>query len=452
MRNADRCLRHTLACPVMTAHKSGGYRHALSQPGVASFTAAGAVARLPLAMTALAIVLLVSNETGSYAYAGALSATFAVTAGLAGIVTSRWADRSGQATVLRILAPVHGLLLTLFTLLVLTVNAPVLEFATIVAAGAVSPAIGSYVRARWSHVSQGPDMLRVGFAWESIIDELIFTVGPVLTTVLAFRLGFGVPVIVSAALVVCGSVLLSFGKRSTPPAHPGPAEHAASWFAVTRTPGIKSLVVAALGMGTLFGSLDVGVVAFTQERAQGAVSGVVLAGFAVSSMIVGIIYGGRRWPGDISRHAQIVTVALVVSSAGFLVVDSTLGLAVIAFTTGACVAPVLIAIFSLTQRLVPPANLTEGLTWTNSGLAAGFAFGSASAGWLVDSWGSARAGFIMSVAGSLAALIIAWTRRRVLQGNTDSPVEPDALPVVTWNDDPLPGPHPGGGPPARDLP
>lgn len=436
-------MAHTLACPDMEADHAGGYRNALSHPGVASFTAAGALARLPLAMTALAIVLLVSNTTGSYAFAGLLSATFAVTAGLASIATSRWADRVGQGRVLRALAPIHAVLLGTFTILVLTEASRVAQVIVIICAGATSPAIGSYVRARWSHVSEGPDMLRVGFAWESIIDELIFTIGPVLTTVLAFQLGFGVPLIAAALFVATGSLWLSSNRGSTPPPHPGTTDTRVSWFAVTRIRGIKALVLAALGMGTLFGSLDVGVVAFTQERSQGEWSGLVLAGFALSSMIVGIVYGGRRWPGDVSRHAQIVTVALVVCSIGFLLVRSTPSVAVVAFLTGGCVAPALIAIFTLTQRIVPPANLTEGLTWTNAGLATGFALGSASAGWLVDSFGTARAGFSMAVLGSLAALAAVWTRGHVLGATSPATPAPDPADTVTWNDDPLPGPHPG---------
>src|SRR6056297_3319895 len=127
-----------------------GYRYALTRPGVPAFTSTGALARLPVAMVALALVLLVSETTGSYAFAGALSAAFAVTAALASIITSRWADRFGQVIVLRILAVLHSALLVWVTYLIVQSASAALQILVVIAAGATSPAIGSYVRARWT--------------------------------------------------------------------------------------------------------------------------------------------------------------------------------------------------------------------------------------------------------------------------------------------------------------
>ena len=49
------------------------YRRVLGQPGALVFSASGLVARLPMAMVSLGIVLLVSDRTGSYSLAGAVS-------------------------------------------------------------------------------------------------------------------------------------------------------------------------------------------------------------------------------------------------------------------------------------------------------------------------------------------------------------------------------------------
>ncbi len=54
------------------------YRSLLATPGSKAFTAAGFVARLPISMLNIGIVLLVEAATGSYAIAGAVAATFAV--------------------------------------------------------------------------------------------------------------------------------------------------------------------------------------------------------------------------------------------------------------------------------------------------------------------------------------------------------------------------------------
>ena len=124
----------------MRSEPSSGYRQALTQPGVRTFTSTGFIARLPVAMNALAIVLLVSNTTGSYAYAGVLSALLAVTAGLVSILTSRLADRIGQTIVVRILALAHSSLLVVFTISILAGFPRFLQVLLVVAAGGFAAA------------------------------------------------------------------------------------------------------------------------------------------------------------------------------------------------------------------------------------------------------------------------------------------------------------------------
>src|SRR4051812_50041397 len=54
------------------------YRRILARPGAFRFSFAGLVARLPISMVGLGIVLLVSAATGSYGVAGAVSAAYMV--------------------------------------------------------------------------------------------------------------------------------------------------------------------------------------------------------------------------------------------------------------------------------------------------------------------------------------------------------------------------------------
>jgi hypothetical protein len=50
------------------------YRRVLGLPGALVFSMSGLVARLPISMVSLGIVLLVSTRTGSYSLAGSVSA------------------------------------------------------------------------------------------------------------------------------------------------------------------------------------------------------------------------------------------------------------------------------------------------------------------------------------------------------------------------------------------
>ena len=422
---------------------SQGYIFALRQPGVRVFTTAGLLGRLPIAMNALAIVLLVSNITGSYAYAGVLSALLAITAGLVSIVSSRIADRVGQTSVLRVLAVAHSASLAVFTMSVLAQWPRAVQVLLVVLAGATTPAIGSYVRARWSHVAVNPAMVRVGFAWESILDEAVFTVGPIITTVVAFSLGFGAPLFVSAAFVLIGSLWLAAAHSSTPPPHRS-MEVKTSLWAVVRLPGMVSLVFAAIGLGVVFGTVDVGVVAFTAEQQTASFAGIVLATFAGTSMVGGILYGSRAWPGPLHWHPRVAALVLLVVTLAIPFATNNGYLMVVIALAGFSVAPALIGIFTLASRLVPRRHLTEGLTWTNSGLAAGFALGSSAAGVIVDAVGT-RAGLALTVLGAALAAI-ALANRSLSRAEDDDLWPPDPgheiEPVNTWNDDPLPGPHP----------
>ena len=67
------------------------------------------------------------------------------------------------------------------------------------------------------------------------------------------------------------------------------------------------------------------------------------------------------------------------------------------FLSGVAVSPTFITAFGLVERLVPPAVLTEAITWVGTGIGIGMASGAFMSGWVVDTFG-ARNGFWLSVA------------------------------------------------------
>ncbi|MGA0980248.1 MAG: MFS transporter, partial [Candidatus Nanopelagicales bacterium] len=199
---------------------AGPYAEILRQPGAGRFTTAAFIARLPISMVGLGIVLMVSELRGSYALAGILAAAYTVSAALLNPLGSRAVDRWGQRRVVRLLVIVH--VAGLVTLALATVNAasPVVLAALAIVSGATQPATGALVRARWAHVLGGDRRLRTAFAFEGVLDELIFVVGPPLATFLAVALSAPAPVVASAILVAIGSLLLLIQRASEPPPSP----------------------------------------------------------------------------------------------------------------------------------------------------------------------------------------------------------------------------------------
>ena len=65
------------------------YRRVLALPGALVFSMSGLVARLPISMVSLGIVLLVSTRTGSYSLAGTVSASYLIASALFSVVITR---------------------------------------------------------------------------------------------------------------------------------------------------------------------------------------------------------------------------------------------------------------------------------------------------------------------------------------------------------------------------
>ncbi len=194
------------------------YADALKVSGAAKFSAAGFVARMPLAMIVLGILLLISNTTDSYAFAGFLQALFTVTAALAAVISSRMSDRYGQRIILVSLSTVFSVSLFLFVYAVTNDFSRIWQALLAVLAGATFPAYGSYVRTRWAYVvGKNQRTLHSAFAWESILDELIFTIGPLFAVALAFNVSFASPILVGAIITLAGALILASMGGSAPP-------------------------------------------------------------------------------------------------------------------------------------------------------------------------------------------------------------------------------------------
>ena len=387
------------------------YRRILALPGAAAFSAAAFVCRTPISMVALATVLLVEARTGSYAVAGAVSATAGVAGGVGAAVQGRLADRFGQHRVLPAAALVFGsglLLLAWSTWAGYVVPG---AYAGAALAGSGLPQAGSMVRARWRHVLQGGGSLQTAFAFEAVVDEVIFILGPVVVVALATGWHPVAALAVPGVLGVTGAFLLAVQRRTEPPLQ------LVDRKAGPRLPlgwaGLLPIVVATLGLGTIFGATDVVTVAFTDELGEPQAAALLLAFWAVGSLVAGTVVGsfGAGWrPLPMFRLASL---ALGLSFVPMLVVQDVWPAALILLVSGVAISPSLVGSMSLVERVVPGARLTEGIGWTTTGLTLGVALGAAVSGAVVDDHG-ASAGFLIPLAAGLlaaAAALLARDRR-----------------------------------------
>jgi MFS family permease len=385
------------------------YRRILRHPGALRFSLAALFARLPISMIGLGIVLLVSAATGKYGVAGAVSAAYMfANAGLA-IVQGRLIDRFGQGRVLASASLGFG---GSVALLATSVQAewPVgTTYVFAAMAGGCLPQVGSSVRARWSHVLDRPADVQTAYALEAVLDEAVFILGPIIVTVLATAWHPVAGIAVAVLACVGGTLWFSSQRATEPPAHPRGETSGTRPAMPWRT--VIPLAVACAALGVLFGAAEVTTVAFADEQGHKAVSGVLLALWALGSLTSGVITGAIHWRRGPSVRLRWGALAMACAMSPLYFVGSLPAMGATLFVAGFAIAPTMIAAMSLTEEVVPPGRLTEGMAIMQTGLVAGVAPGATLSGLVVDHQGASAAYLVSAGAGvvaALAALALPW--------------------------------------------
>ncbi|GGT37694.1 MFS transporter [Streptomyces chromofuscus] len=391
-----------------------GYGRLLRTRGAWTFLLPGFAARQPFAMLTISIVLLVQHTTGSYGVAGAAAAVTGVSMALFAPWTGRLADRFGQRAVLVPGILVHALAGLTLTALALT-DAPLWAlFAAAVPTGASVPQIGPMVRARWAVRLQGSPLMNTAAAFESVTDELTFVVGPLLATALCTAVDPAAGLVTEAALTLVGGLLFAAQKSTQPAVTTGGharVEHASA----LSVPGVRVLAVAFLGIGSVFGGMQVSLAAFTESIGEPGLNGVLYGTFAAGNMLSGIACGAIAWKAAAQRRLVVGYGALALAAAGLWAAHSVLLLAGLGLLVGMCIAPTLITGYTLVENLVPAGARTEAFTWLTGAVALGQAAAVTVAGQLEDRlWDGA--GFLVPLGGtalSLATLVALRSRLAV---------------------------------------
>ncbi|MEU6167264.1 MFS transporter [Streptomyces tanashiensis] len=386
--------------------KRPGYGQLLRTPGALSFLLPGFAARQPFAMLTIGIVLLVQHTTGSFGSAGSVAAVTGVSMALFAPQSGKLADRFGQRAVLVPGVLVHTASVSLLVVLALT-GAPLWAlFLAAVPAGASVPQVGPMVRARWAAKLDGTPLMPTAAAFESVTDEFTFVVGPVLATALCTGVHPAAGLIAEAALTLVGGLFFA-AQRATQPAH-GLSAAAGHLGGEPRrsalsVPGVRVLVVAFLGIGTVFGGMQVSLTAFTEEIGNPGANGLLYGIFAAGNMLAGIAMGAVAWKTGPRRRLITGYAGLTIAASLLWTTHSVLLLAALGLVVGLCIAPALITGYTIVETLIPASARTEAFTWLTGAVALGQAAAVTVAGRLADAHG-ASTGFLVPMAGTALAL------------------------------------------------
>jgi predicted MFS family arabinose efflux permease len=383
------------------------YRAVLTHSGAWRFSLTAFVARLPISISTLGIVLFVTGLGHSYGFAGALSASFTIASGLTSVVQGRFLDRLGQALVLPVVIAAYAVGVVGLVTSVEAGSSRLLSFACAFLAGAAYPPIGSVVRARWSYVLAGrADDVQTAYALESVIDEVIFVLGPTIATVLATQwhpwAGLGLALVTG----VPGTLLLAAQRRTQPVPHLA-SRSSAPRPAMPWAP-VVLLACVSFALGSLFAAAEVSTVAFSSEQHAKSLAGVLLASWAAGSMIAGLVTGTLAWRRSPIARVRMGCLLLAVVMVPTTFVGSMAVMGVVLFFAGFGVAPTLIALFSGIEQGVPPGRLTEGIAISHTGLAAGLAPGAWLSGLVIDAHGASPSYLVALGGGVVATLVSFW--------------------------------------------
>ncbi|RJL34263.1 MFS transporter [Bailinhaonella thermotolerans] len=392
------------------------YRGLFSLPGARGFVIAGFIGRMSMSMLGIGVLLLVQVASESYATAGALSAVVGLAYAVGAPYFSRLVDRFGQSRVLAPLVAVHGVTLAGF-LAAVEAGAPQWTwFLLALVAGATAPSIGSMVRARWAHLLNGSSRLQTAFSFESVVDEVIFVTGPALVTFLATGVHRAAGVVLALLVTVAGTAGLILQKDTEPPVRK--REEGVRSGSPMSNPGMVLVSVALLAMGGVFGSIDVLAVAFADHQGVKNLAGLLISAFAGGSMISGLWFGSREWRVSLRDRYVRALAVFAVMLLPLVFVHNMVFMALVLFFAGLAISPTIITAYALTERLVPPHLLTEGMSWLSTAVGVGVAAGAAAAGRLAESYGAQNALAFPMICG-LLAVALGLSGSPLLRATTD---------------------------------
>lgn len=365
--------------------------------------AASIVARLPLAMLTIGMLVHVQHVTGSFAAAGLVSGTLAVAQGAGGPALGRLVDRRGQTAVLLAGALVAGagLVVTAF----LPADAPLpalIALATVI--GFATPPVGPCMRSLLPGMVADADEQRGAYAVDSAAVELTWVSGPPLVLLAGAVLSTGAALVIAGAILAAATVLFA----ATPASRawrPEPKDAAEAAGALS-SPGVRTLVLALGSAGLLFGATEVAVTATAQSLGGTAVAGPLLGLWGVGSLIGGIVVaraggGAQTGAGLAALLATLAATHLALAAA----TGSLIALGAVIVLAGSMIAPTCATAYAMVDAAAPAGTTTEAFAWLATAIAIGTSAGAAAAGAVADASGAAPTFALAAAAAAIGAAV-----------------------------------------------
>lgn len=348
----------------------------------------GFIARFPMAMDSIAIIYFVQSIEKSYFIAGALAATAALTSTVSIPLWAKAADKMGQRRVIVTAIPLRVLAFLVFIYLVHSGFPKWSWFLCIFIAESASLSIGSMSRRRWVHMlnQENKSALSTAFALESLLDELIFIAGPIITTSVVSVIDPMAGIVSALFFLVLGGLLLATHKHSEPKVVTEDASD--SDKSVFKSKSLQAIALPLTLAGGSFSAINICVVAFTDERGVKHISGLLLGLWALGGAISALINGALHWKISHGKRFILYLFGMTLVAFTFPFMHNVWSLGCTLFIQGMCIAPLLPNGLPMVTESIHESRLTQAITLTTAGIPLTGALGSFIAGRIIDSYGA----------------------------------------------------------------
>ncbi|MGW5458080.1 MFS transporter [Streptomyces sp. NPDC003996] len=359
------------------------------------------VGRLPNATAAIALVLFVRAEGGTYSLAGALAAVYGVANAVGQPVLGRLVDLHGQPRVQLPAAVLAALSMAVFAF---SGTDPLpAAYAAVAAAGLFTPPLEGGLRALWPSVLRREEQVHTAYAMDAIAQEIMFTVGPLLVTLCVSLWDERAALLVLNLLGVLGalSVVVSPPSRAWRSA---PRE--AHWLGALRSPGLLVLLGSFLFVGIALGSITVASVSYADGHGGDAVYGWMMAGLGLGALVGGTVYGARRWGGSPERRLSVLVALLAVCYLPLMLTPGAPAMVLLTVLSGVFLAPCIACAFIIVDRHAPSGTVTEAFSWLVTTFTVGASVGTGVAGPVVQAGGTVLGFAVPGAAGAVSLLVL----------------------------------------------
>jgi MFS family permease len=375
----------------------------LSAAGARALLGSSILARLPLAMFSIALLVHAQQLTGSFAIAGLVSGVYAVSGAIAAPLLGRLVDRYGQTTILISSATLTALVLVVTGLLPPDTT-PLLLIALAGATGLATPPLAASVRTLLPAIVADPGRLPALFALESTVLEATFVFGPPLALWLGVLWSTGTALTVSGVVMLVATLVFA-AQPASRRWRPDPDVSRPRGGSL-HSPAMRTLVLILFGTGAVFGATDVGVTAAAKALGSTAAAGPLLGLWGAGSLLGGI--AATRLGGGAQRANGLKTLlgALALAHGALILTSgSVFAIAAVILLAGATIAPTVASVYGMVDRAAPAGTHTEAFSWLVTASSTGAALGAAAAGALAQSAGAPAAFAFAGAAGGFAVLI-----------------------------------------------